>query len=388
MTQHLTLSSVAKTKFLKYYLKDSKIPLITSSILYNFIYSAYYGGITEVYAPFGLNLTYLDVNSLYPSAILDSMPSNQTYWIESYSEKGLDINSIYGVFFAQVITNNLPIGLLPIKTKEGLIFPNGKFDGTWTSVELQYAASKGYKIKVIKGYQFTKEYNVFDEYVQSLSEQKDKLQGSQRTVVKGLLNSLTGRFALNFVKPKTKIVDSEDLDYILATKKVNTFKEVNENNFIITYLPIVDKTLCEQHNLDYHKVILNESKAKIVDKVDVFKDVSIIISAFATARARIHMHEIKLIIINNGGKLFYSDTDSLVTDLTLTKLIEIMPDKIGDTLGKLNFEYEIDRGYFISNKTYLLKLKSGLCFCFYSCSFAFYFCLLLLPFTFAFYFCL
>lgn len=41
MTQHLTLSSVAKTKFLKYYLKNSKIPLITSSILYNFIYSAY-----------------------------------------------------------------------------------------------------------------------------------------------------------------------------------------------------------------------------------------------------------------------------------------------------------------------------------------------------------
>jgi hypothetical protein len=41
-------------------------------------------------------------------------------------------------------------------------------------LELQYAASKGYKITVIKGYKFTKEYNVFDEYVQSLSEQKDK----------------------------------------------------------------------------------------------------------------------------------------------------------------------------------------------------------------------
>jgi hypothetical protein len=53
----------AKTKFLKYYLnQNSKIPLITSSILYNFIYSAYYGGITEVYAPFGLKLTYLDLN--------------------------------------------------------------------------------------------------------------------------------------------------------------------------------------------------------------------------------------------------------------------------------------------------------------------------------------
>jgi hypothetical protein len=133
------------------------------------------------------------------------MPSNQPYWIESSSEKGLDLNSIYGVFFAQVITTNLPIGLLPIKTKEGLIFPNGKFAGTWTSMELQYAASKGYKIKVIKGYQFTKKYNVFDEYVHSLSEQKDKLQGSQRRVVKGLLNSLTGRFALKLLNLKLKL---------------------------------------------------------------------------------------------------------------------------------------------------------------------------------------
>jgi hypothetical protein len=88
-------------------------------------------------------------------------------------------------------------------------------------------------------------------------------------VVKGLLNSLTGRFALNFFKPKTKIVDREELDYILATKKVNTYKEIHENKIIITYLPIVDKTFCEQHNLDYHKVIFNESKAKIINKIDL-----------------------------------------------------------------------------------------------------------------------
>jgi hypothetical protein len=41
------------------------------------------------------------------------MPSNQAYWIESYSEKGLDINSIYGVLYAKVIINKLPISLLP-----------------------------------------------------------------------------------------------------------------------------------------------------------------------------------------------------------------------------------------------------------------------------------
>jgi len=76
MTECLTISSLAKKKFLKYYLSDSKIPLINSNILFNFIYSAYFGGITEVYKPFGQNLIYLDVNSLYPYNAINPMPGN------------------------------------------------------------------------------------------------------------------------------------------------------------------------------------------------------------------------------------------------------------------------------------------------------------------------
>jgi hypothetical protein len=74
MTDGLTISSLAKTKFFKYYLNDSKIPLINTNTLFNFIYSGYYGGITEVYKPYGVNLTYLDVNSLYPFAAKNPMP--------------------------------------------------------------------------------------------------------------------------------------------------------------------------------------------------------------------------------------------------------------------------------------------------------------------------
>jgi hypothetical protein len=61
----LTISSLAKNKFLKYYLNFSKFPLIKNNILFNFIYSAYFVVNTEVYKPFGRNLIYLDVNYLY-----------------------------------------------------------------------------------------------------------------------------------------------------------------------------------------------------------------------------------------------------------------------------------------------------------------------------------
>jgi hypothetical protein len=41
MTDCLTISSLAKLKFFKYYLKNGKIPLINTNTLFNFIYSGY-----------------------------------------------------------------------------------------------------------------------------------------------------------------------------------------------------------------------------------------------------------------------------------------------------------------------------------------------------------
>lgn len=224
---------------------------------------------------------------------------------------------------------------------------------------MQFARKHGYIIKVTKGYQFSKSENVFKSYVEDLSKKKDELKGSQRQVIKSLLNNLLGRFALNFIKPITKTVDKKELDKILSTKIVKTLKEINSNSFIINYIPVVDKEICEQHNLDYHKVILNESKRKFIENINVFQDTSIAISAFTTAYARIYMHQIKLDILGAGGSLYYSDTDSIVTNLTLDKLKQIMPDKIGNKLGQLKFEYQIDKAYFISNKTYALLLENG-----------------------------
>jgi len=76
------------------------------------------------------------------------------------------------------------------------------------------------------------------------------LKGSPRQVVKSLLNNLIGRFGLNFIKPITATVNKKELDRILATKEVKTFKEINEENYLITYNPVVNKAICESHNLD------------------------------------------------------------------------------------------------------------------------------------------
>jgi len=99
-----------------------------------------------------------------------------------------------------------------------------------------------------------------------------------------LLNNLLGGFAINFVKPITQIVkNKERLNYILATREVKSYKVINEDNTIISYVPVIDKQICESQNLNYQKVIFNESNKNIMENIYLFQETSIIISAFNTA---------------------------------------------------------------------------------------------------------
>lgn len=63
------------------------------------------------------------------------------------------------------------------------------------------------------------------------------------------------------------------------------------------------------------------------------------------------MSKLKKRVLELGGKLYYTDTDSIITDIELPK--EMVDKKI---IGKLKKEYSIWKGYFIAGKTYLLVL--------------------------------
>src|ERR1700753_392892 len=132
MTEALTISRLALNIFLKKYLKKSRLPSIINSNTFNFIKFGYYGGMTEVYIPYGEDLKYVDVNSLYPHAALNPMPGIICEYLESFEEKGLNLDDkLFGFFYAEVntINTNNYLGLLPFETKNGLIFPNGRFSG-------------------------------------------------------------------------------------------------------------------------------------------------------------------------------------------------------------------------------------------------------------------
>jgi len=125
MTDCLTVSRLSLNIFLKHYLKDSKIPIIKGNI-YDDIKNAYYGGVTEVYKPYGKDLYYYDVNSLYPFVALNPMCGNKYTYLESYSNKGLKLYNLFGFFYCEIETSSNYLGLLPVRNKNGLIMPIGK----------------------------------------------------------------------------------------------------------------------------------------------------------------------------------------------------------------------------------------------------------------------
>ena len=166
-----------------------------------------------------------------------------------------------------------------------------------------------------------------------------------------LLNSPFGRLGMTIDKPITKIINKNELDFILSTHEVNSLTELNEERFLITYDSEISKNICNSYELDYIK-ILNKSKKDIENNIR-FDDVSISTAAAITAYARIYMNKIKLEIIKLGGKIYYMDTDSIVTNIELPKHY------LGKNLGQLKLEYKIKKAYFISSKTYCLVLDNG-----------------------------
>lgn len=93
--------------------------------MFDSIKKAYYGGVVEVYRPYGENLFYYDVNSLYPYSAINDMPGHECKYVEYSSTQKVSENSdLFGFYYCEVKTNNGYLGLLPVHNK-GLIMPNG-----------------------------------------------------------------------------------------------------------------------------------------------------------------------------------------------------------------------------------------------------------------------
>lgn len=95
----------------------------------------------------------------------------------------------------------------------------------------------GYEITVLEGYGFDEVPSYFKDYVLDLYNLKSKASGAKKEAIKGLLNKFLGRFGLNILKPTTKVVNTNKLDSLISTRKINSIEEITKDAFLVNYLP-------------------------------------------------------------------------------------------------------------------------------------------------------
>nr|ABR20837.1 DNA polymerase [Fusarium proliferatum] len=358
MTESSTVSGIAMRIFLnKFYKNTDKLPLINSRQIYNDIYKAYYGGRVEVFIPKPINnekLYYYDVNSLYPYASLNDLPGLNWNYNEFIQKPNL--YDLFGFYYCKVESNNNYLGLLPFRNeKGGLSFPKGKWYGWYFSEELKLAAKYGYKIEIIKGYTTDKSKNVFEEFVNSIYQVKLKPRNNaEKNVAKLILNSLIGRFGMNPDKLVTKLLNNKEHLTVCSTRVLKNSIILDDDNYLDTFSTDINKDVCNEFGLDYTKVL--NSKNFYIEKAKPISNNTISISTAAAilSYSRIYMADTMQMILNKGGRIYYTDTDSIVTNIKL-------PDNMIDSneLGKFKLEHEVVEAYFISDKTYLIKNIEG-----------------------------
>jgi hypothetical protein len=237
----------------------------------------YYGGRTEIFhtKPIAGFIRYYDFNSLYPSV----MVGRDFPIIGGHGFRLGDIETTEGISEASVlVSRDIEIPYLPVRSKQGLIFPTGKFTGRWTNFELRECQKYGVRIeKIHKSFSFIGSYRPFDDFVRDLYEFRLKAQKDGDLLLsdsaKLILNNLYGKFA-----------QGNEITRLLPYKKEN--------------LKNGDKV--------FRDLLLRDEKGEFPVHTNV------VWSAYVTAYGRDKLYRGMLKTKANGGRLLYCDTDSII----------------------------------------------------------------------------
>ena len=290
-----------------------KINLNLKSNIINQVKQAYRGGRCEIFGNpvFGEKVLHFDFKNMYLSCMGGEFPIDELKFIENPIH--IDAPGFYHIEIEYY--GNLPI--LPIK-KNKLIFPQGKLKGLFWYEEIKLAIENTTISKLQINYAFLTHSTapLLSEFVESLNALM-RINGHNK-IAKGLANALYGRLGM-----------TESLNITRITKH-----ECGE------------KLEYAQHLLE--NVILTKKKPKS----------NVIIAAIITSRARIKLYEGFLKVIGAGGRLLYTDTDSIIA--AFPKDLPIENEQLGDVCFDSKIKStKISDCVFALPKTYALKYSDS-----------------------------
>jgi hypothetical protein len=310
-----------------------------------FVRQGYFGGRTEVFKHFfsnkydikennlkfskltldelrkqkGHTLKCYDVNSLYPTQMLKIFPLHCVGIVKGEKSYEKYQWGMWKVTVRIPLTDHIPFLGIQHTTENGsskLCFTVGEITGYWTKEELEYSKTIGYEIvKYHEGCVYTSADYIFKPFIEDMYSRRLKAKNEKDEatsgVVKLIMNSCYGKIGMR----------TDDKVFLRETKYIDFYKDRRYVNSIH----------CGKKEIHFEEV--DSDTRNIFHKV--------IIPAYVTAYARVHMH--KLMVECGYENIYYTDTDSIFTTIELPT---------GDGLGELKLEYECNESVFLMPKTY------------------------------------
>lgn len=314
LTNNNRILTAAKLSIENYFKKNFIIKKRIALKYDRIIRQGYYGGRTEVFGNPKDDeiLLHYDWTGMYAQCMSEKIPGGEIK--ESNIISNIENPGFYWVKFEQ----NLEFPILPIKTNK-LLFANGVFEGWYWFEEIILAINHGVKIISIKKTIFSQYYDYFIKEFVEINNKIRKISPLHKIIGKNNNNTFYGRLGMNPERLEEEITNN-----IENTKK---YEKIIENNGIL---------------IGYTK------KEKSISNVTV--------SASITAKARIKLYIGMMQVIKEGGRLIYTDTDSIIAAFKINNYKNKLDKKIGEIIfdSKKEDTIIID-GIFAMPKTYAIK---------------------------------
>lgn len=300
---------------------------ICQGCAHEFFKSAYFGGRTEVYQRQGSGW-YYDVNSSYPYSMKNFMPTGKmTVLGENEDFTYYTKHNHVGFIRCTVeIPDDVYLPPLPMELDKKLKFPVGRFSGTWDWVELMVLQKIGGKILHVEKSVWIEGERILHNFIDHLYSMRDKTNPlydlGRDKIAKIMMNSTFGKFGMEQERVGMMIIKpNEILPYqprlpgeskVSWEKRKGLYKDATGRNsdgkrMWKPYSPDCSREAMPLSLICGTQIFMTDQR---IDAAYIIPQ----ISAHITALSRMLLWHYSSQILERGYKIFYSDTDSIITD--------------------------------------------------------------------------
>jgi hypothetical protein len=320
-------------KIFDHYFNNNKISFSTKDSFDSFIRPSYFGGRCEVYGnPYDSEkIFHFDFSGMYAQCML------QKFCFGGYKilkkPDNIEIPGFYWIKWRS-IDSYLPI--LPHHNKKNgkLMFTNGILEGCYWFEEINEFLKNDGELLEIKSCLIFDSYDyIFKDFVNYFTEIRS-ISESHKIFGKLMINSLYGRMGMSDLESYSFIIKEDELDKynslnILSLKKINSLILLNVE---------IDNRLKKEFSNITKKVKKNISIASSI-----------------TSKSRVKLYKAQKDVIVNGGRILYSDTDSIFAAYKK----DVSNEKHGDVFWDASKKDTcIKDAVFMSPKSYSLLYKN------------------------------